>query len=493
MSLLGPTSSNNCQESQINTHYSTRKQHCYNITTDANSNYGGTASLLSSSNSVHNRSDQTLIIPPTPPDKNMEVALLLDSLHHVLDVKRSLGFNMDFFFKNDNSLPKRDTAQQSNVFSCDINDNIRQQLPESFTSPSSPSSPSLSSLDSKEQLDNSTNDTNSTYDTSSTSVAYQWHYDLEKAMQNNNTKLIISLLEKIPPPIEFNHIISNDFKNKPPIFITFFKLIKLFARTRIDLSFQIFQKSEEYYSYLQTQLVLMQDHHQHQQQQHQQQQQQLVSSQPTDGLHNEKKVMTDHSKAFKRLEKARRFTLIGICKSIKHAQSSRKREKISPTEFNELVQEVISIVHDDIDDRPILQHEVYPMLMYSLMAQTFSTNEGIEEIESLLWDMALSSLKDDTKRIGFSMDKNEVDDAYEEKEYFYDEDIEDETTAQTLGEYERSQWNTILSSYGRLLTESTYRAQQKLPFLNVLDILVSNGKCLVVVDILLIILSCTNS
>ena len=138
--------------------------------------------------------------------------------------------------------------------------------------------------------------------------------------------------------------------------------------------------------------------------------------------------------------------------------------------------------------------------MKSISKQTFSNTNGTSQSESLLWDIALSSLKDELAIVSQNdqngINNNDVDnnnkfDDGVHNHYSSDDEYNDDVQYEVQNniimssDLEKNQytkhdeWMKVLHGYGGILKLSTFRKQENLPFVDLLDVLIKTGMCIV--------------
>ena len=367
--------------------------------------------------------------------KNIEVSNLLQSLQHVLDIHQQLHQHQ--FNPNGTIMIQQQQQEEEEQGSIDY--------------------------DELKQIKN-------------------WHFDLNKAIKKRDTKLSIVLLNNMPSSMTFisnnqirNHYLSQEgeYNQLSFLFNMMQRMIKLFESTRFDLSFQTFLKSEELYQIFKKEIMLSCD----------------------DDNDSEISIVLD------KLNYLRGNILIQICSSLQYAKSTNEDKPLfTRTNFTDMIQELISIIQYDIQENPLLQHTLYPILMKSISKQTFSNTNGTSQSESLLWDIALSSLKDELAIVSQNdqngINNNDVDISNKfddgvhnhyssDDEYNDDVQYEEQNNIIMSSDLEKNQytkhdeWMKVLHGYGGILKLSTFRKQENLPFVDLLDVLIKTGMCIV--------------
>jgi len=390
---------------------------------------------------------------------NNEVMELIQSLQNIVQLQQTLGMNAHDKFNQDHANGNNAHVDNGN------NVNVNHVKRKNFTLWKSTLDDAIQKRDKVKAIQIFQSKTSPFYTPTRQQQQQQrrqrkqHQYQQQQQQQQQHSKIIDT-------QIFYGHEV--------PMFHTLRKLMNMYIPAQLEVAFEIFQKSEDLYIQIEDEL----DNHP-----------------PPSNDSNDKYNDNHSSTCFQQIQKVRAHILsnmvaaIGMSVPSSSKSSTSKPSSMPLTNYQYILTELSSTLHCIQD--PLLQHELYPKFIRSLMrSKRFKYANIVKHIEYEFWDIVLDSLSHDLSMIS----EAEAQQAYaqaraqsqiEEKSHdnFVNDndttknvDCEEENSNKDGGNYSlKEQFRPILKEYETLLELSTYRRQEHLQFVDKLKVLVTNG------------------
>ena len=443
--------------------------------------------------------------------KNLEVMCLLQSLQNVVETQRSLGlFHRESPSSSSSSLSssspsllnqetKQDLTSMAHFltpwqeFDNNMDKIFDMKLSSSSSSSSSPTTTTPSSTAIVEQTDQVTETDQFIAEELQQQMDKnkEWYFDLKQAVDKRNQQRAMDLFYSMEKDKSFLHIIYNNNSNSnnvKPFFRTMNNLINSMRSNRwdrLDVAFDVFLRTESLCKFFQMHL------NDRVQKMHGKNSQSLDD----DMIHllKQQNQMNDDERNFRlqQVKECRELLLFTIVSSM--MVDTKSTDKVFRRQtYTKMVQHLFRIIKNDIRGDPILQLSLLSQLMASLMRQRFCSTLELKRTEKYIWDTSLSLLENELRKAQFTRTSGND----REDETFQvgnvttafgseglDVELSDLEPVQDVFDEHCDEFSTshcrklagILPKFEALLEHSTFRIQADLPFVKLLEIIVSNG------------------
>ena len=430
--------------------------------------------------------------------KNLEVMCLLQSLQNVVETQRSLGlFHRDLSL---NQEKKNDIVSMSQFLTpwqeFDHNmDTIFDMKLLSSSSSTTTTTTTAAAAVIKSNQDLNTNDVVAEQLNQQMKKNKQWYIDLKKAVDKRDKQKAMDLFYNMERDTSFLHIVYNTNNSKTnikPFFRTMNKLINSMRLDRLDVAFDVFSRTQNLCQLFENHLN---DRVRNTNGKNKNMDEKMMQ------LLKEQNKMNDDELNFRlqQVKECRELLLFSIISSMQlGTESNSSAGKVLRRQtYIKMVQHLFRIIRNDIRGDPILQLSLLSQFMVSLMRQRFCSTREMKRTEKYIWDVSLSLLKTELEKAQFTRANgnygedgmNQVGNmnpAFENEGHDYDSfnnEISDLEPTQDVADENCNEFSTthcrklagILPKFEALLDRSTFRTQTDLPFVKLLEIIVSNG------------------
>lgn len=449
-------------------------------------------------------------------EKNLEVMQLLQSLQNVVETQRNFGL------LHLGSSPSSSNRKEKNV-----EDIKTDNLTTSVTTSLTPwqefdhnmdkifhTSSSLSSLPHNQIKLEQNNDPVAQQLTQQIQESQQWHNELSKAVHQKEKEEAINLFYKeMPPDKFFLHIIykEDSIISVKSFFHTMHKFINLMTPERLDIAFDVFLSTADLCTLFERHLKGL--HKKGKNDNFDENVLHLLKEQNTSLLDDGNNGVASTPALLQEIKECRELLFFRIISSMGLANEKYSRREgnnntlyYSRATYTDMMYRLFNIIRYDIKDDPMLQHSLLPQLIACTMRQRFCSTMDMKRLTKKIFDVSISLLKSDLQFFSTDFSRNDKkDDSFQvenvnrtiENEGWSEELVnrENENTNHEISvveavnehsddeyhhhhqrmESDLRKWSRILSKYTSLLHFSSFRRQETLPFVELLDVIVSNG------------------